>query len=65
MLVIIQHLIARIVTDGALGKVLSDDKSVESCEIKEKDFLVLMVSRVSIVGYNMIVQSMTQYISSL
>ncbi|KAH9993259.1 hypothetical protein BJV77DRAFT_944577 [Russula vinacea] len=27
------------------GKVLSDDKTVESCEIKEKDFLVLMVSK--------------------
>ena len=28
------------------GKVLSDDKTIESCQIKEKDFLVLMVSRV-------------------
>jgi hypothetical protein len=28
------------------GKVLSDDKTIESCEIKEKDFLVLMVSKV-------------------
>jgi len=27
------------------GKVLPDDKSVEACEIKEKDFLVLMVSK--------------------
>ncbi|KAI0762093.1 hypothetical protein BD413DRAFT_585482 [Trametes elegans] len=27
------------------GKVLPDSKSVESCEIKEKDFLVLMVSK--------------------
>jgi UV excision repair protein RAD23 len=27
------------------GKVLTDDKTVESCEIKEKDFLVLMVSK--------------------
>ncbi|KAI0256377.1 hypothetical protein BJV78DRAFT_1368495 [Lactifluus subvellereus] len=27
------------------GKVLSDDKTVESCQIKEKDFLVLMVSK--------------------
>jgi len=27
------------------GKVLSDDKSIESCQIKEKDFLVLMVSK--------------------
>lgn len=27
------------------GKILSDDKSVASCEIKEKDFLVLMVSK--------------------
>jgi len=27
------------------GKVLSDDKTVESCNIKEKDFLVLMVSK--------------------
>ena len=28
------------------GKVLPDSKTVESCEIKEKDFLVLMVSKV-------------------
>ncbi|KAF7376081.1 UV excision repair protein RAD23 [Mycena sanguinolenta] len=28
------------------GKVLPDDKTVESCGIKEKDFLVLMVSKV-------------------
>ncbi|KIL00716.1 hypothetical protein PAXRUDRAFT_798793 [Paxillus rubicundulus Ve08.2h10] len=27
------------------GKVLPDNKTVESCEIKEKDFLVLMVSK--------------------
>ncbi|KAI6002735.1 hypothetical protein EDD15DRAFT_2224165 [Pisolithus albus] len=27
------------------GKVLSDDKTIASCEIKEKDFLVLMVSK--------------------
>ncbi|GLB37130.1 putative UV excision repair protein Rad23 [Lyophyllum shimeji] len=27
------------------GKILSDDKTVESCGIKEKDFLVLMVSK--------------------
>jgi len=27
------------------GKILSDAKTVESCEIKEKDFLVLMVSK--------------------
>jgi len=27
------------------GKVLPDDKSIESCAIKEKDFLVLMVSK--------------------
>ncbi|KAF8894138.1 hypothetical protein BD779DRAFT_1798037 [Infundibulicybe gibba] len=27
------------------GKILSDDKSIESCGIKEKDFLVLMVSK--------------------
>ncbi|EIM82826.1 UV excision repair protein Rad23 [Stereum hirsutum FP-91666 SS1] len=27
------------------GKVLPDDKTVESCNIKEKDFLVLMVSK--------------------
>ena len=30
-----------------LGKILTDDKTVESCGIKEKDFLVLMVSKVS------------------
>ena len=30
------------------GKVLPDSKSVASCEIKEKDFLVLMVSKVCI-----------------
>ncbi len=29
-----------------VGKVLPDSKTVESCEIKEKDFLVLMVSKV-------------------
>jgi len=29
-----------------LGKVLPDDKTVEACEIREKDFLVLMVSKV-------------------
>lgn len=29
------------------GKVLGDEKTVESCQIKEKDFLVLMVSKVS------------------
>ncbi|KAK7035303.1 UV excision repair protein rad23 [Paramarasmius palmivorus] len=27
------------------GKILADDKSIESCGIKEKDFLVLMVSK--------------------
>ncbi|RDB16982.1 UV excision repair protein rhp23 [Hypsizygus marmoreus] len=27
------------------GKILADDKSVESCGIKEKDFMVLMVSK--------------------
>ncbi|KIL68983.1 hypothetical protein M378DRAFT_158134 [Amanita muscaria Koide BX008] len=27
------------------GKILSDDKSIESCGIKEKDFLVLMVTK--------------------
>ncbi|KAI6119888.1 hypothetical protein EDD16DRAFT_1579367 [Pisolithus croceorrhizus] len=27
------------------GKVLTDDKTIASCEIKEKDFLVLMVSK--------------------
>ena len=30
------------------GKILPDTKSVEACEIKEKDFLVLMVSKVSL-----------------
>ena len=29
-----------------IGKVLPDAKTVASCEIKEKDFLVLMVSKV-------------------
>ena len=29
-----------------LGKILTDDKSIDSCGIKEKDFLVLMVSKV-------------------
>lgn len=29
------------------GKILTDDKTVDSCGIKEKDFLVLMVSKVS------------------
>lgn len=28
------------------GKILPDTKTVEACEIKEKDFLVLMVSKV-------------------
>jgi UV excision repair protein RAD23 len=28
------------------GKILPDDKTIESCGIKEKDFLVLMVSKV-------------------
>jgi hypothetical protein len=32
------------------GKVLPDDKTVESCGIKEKDFLVLMVSKVFFVS---------------
>ncbi|KAH9036715.1 hypothetical protein EDB83DRAFT_2507709 [Lactarius deliciosus] len=32
------------------GKVLSDDKTIGSCNIKEKDFLVLMVSKSS--GWN-------------
>ena len=31
-----------------VGKVLDNDKTVQSCEIKEKDFLVLMVSKVCI-----------------
>ena len=30
-----------------LGKILTDDKTIDSCGIKEKDFLVLMVSKVS------------------
>jgi hypothetical protein len=30
----------------SLGKVLTDSKTIESCDIKEKDFLVLMVSKV-------------------
>jgi UV excision repair protein RAD23 len=29
-----------------LGKILTDDKTIDSCGIKEKDFLVLMVSKV-------------------
>jgi hypothetical protein len=34
--------------DGARsGKILADDKTVEDCKIKEKDFLVVMVSKVS------------------
>ena len=31
------------------GKVLADDKTIQSCGIKETDFLVLMVSKVFIV----------------
>lgn len=30
------------------GKILADDKTVEECNIKEKDFLVLMVSKVCV-----------------
>ena len=30
------------------GKILSDDKTIGDCQIKEKDFLVLMVSKVSL-----------------
>jgi len=33
-------------TSPRLGKVLPDDKTIEACEIREKDFLVLMVSKV-------------------
>lgn len=33
-------------TSPRLGKVLPDEKTVEACEIREKDFLVLMVSKV-------------------
>jgi len=33
-------------TSPHLGKVLPDDKTVDACEIREKDFLVLMVSKV-------------------
>jgi UV excision repair protein RAD23 len=29
------------------GKILADDKTVESCDFKEKDFIVLMTSKVS------------------
>ncbi|KAF7315372.1 UV excision repair protein RAD23 [Mycena indigotica] len=36
------------------GKVLPDDKTVESCGIKEKDFLVLMVSKVCIVPFSIL-----------
>lgn len=28
-----------------LGKILSDDKTIESCGVKEKDFFVLMVAK--------------------
>jgi UV excision repair protein RAD23 len=31
------------------GKVLPDEKTIESCNIKEKDFLVLMISKVCLV----------------
>ena len=34
-------------TSPHLGKVLPDDKTVDACEIREKDFLVLMVSKVT------------------
>lgn len=36
----------RLLTLSRLGKVLLDDKTIEACEIREKDFLVLMVSKV-------------------
>ena len=38
----------------ATGKVLPDSKTVESCEIKEKDFLVLMVSKVCLLVVSVI-----------
>lgn len=28
-----------------LGKILPDDKTIESCDVKEKDFFVLMVAK--------------------
>ena len=34
------------ITSSLSGKVLPDDRTVEACEIREKDFLVLMVSKV-------------------
>ncbi|KAG5342929.1 hypothetical protein C0989_005878 [Termitomyces sp. Mn162] len=37
------HALAR--AEPSSGKVLADDKTIESCGIKEKDFLVLMVSK--------------------
>lgn len=35
-----------IISTCILGKILTDDKTIDSCGIKEKDFLVLMVSKV-------------------
>ena len=35
-----------------LGKVLPDVKTIEACEIREKDFLVLMVSKVILPAFS-------------
>lgn len=38
-------------SDFRVGQVLSDDKTVESCNIKEKGFLVLMVAKVHFIQF--------------